>query len=172
MFLDCGFSFTGNVGKAVSKGGELELSGRVTDALTLSAAIGYTDAKLAKDAPSLGALDGQHVQNVPKIGYSATVEYNVPFFRDSKGTLRLDHTWQDDSFRNFDPTTVSYRRQSNSLTNLRFSVEKDEWQFAAFVNNLFDEDPVLENLRQSATVRAYSTLRPRTVGISAAYLFN
>lgn len=42
--LPCAFSLVANTASAISKGGDLNVTVRATDALTLSAAVGYTDA--------------------------------------------------------------------------------------------------------------------------------
>jgi len=46
----CGVNYIGNLGAAVSKGGDLQTDFAVTDHLTLESAIGYTDAYYSKSS--------------------------------------------------------------------------------------------------------------------------
>ncbi|HEY8510293.1 MAG TPA: hypothetical protein VIL32_18195, partial [Steroidobacteraceae bacterium] len=68
----------------------------------------------------------------------------------------------------FDPELPDYQ-----IGNLRLGVRADQWEAAAFVNNIWDERAFLSLDRERGKLArvGYLTNPPRTYGISLRYMF-
>ncbi|MFX7784865.1 TonB-dependent receptor, partial [Acinetobacter baumannii] len=76
--------------EAIVRGGELEIQGQLGSHLELGAGAGYTKAVLARDAPNLGGLAGQQLQNVPRWNGSASAKYLFEPLAGYSGFVRAD----------------------------------------------------------------------------------
>jgi len=77
--LACGFQFTANAGSAESTGFELELAAAPMAGLSLSAAVGYTDAEITDAGGVAGVAKGDKVQGVPD--WTGTLSVHVANLR-------------------------------------------------------------------------------------------
>jgi len=187
---NCGFTFTANVGRAESKGAELELQARVTEALVIGSAVTLTDAKITSSLPGTGASDGDRMLTTPKWILQANADYKIPVGHHRALFLRGDYQYRTDQFRTFDkyicraaPGAVadpqrpvctgvgeipvanpSQVQGAYGSANLAFGLESASWTTQLYVNNLFDERPVIDRTDLLFTDRR-TTLRPRTVGV-------
>ena len=59
------------------------------------------------------------------------------------------------------------------VTNIRMGYTRGELNVAVFVNNVFNSTPLLSKFTITPTTNlvGYTTLRPRTTGVSANYKF-
>jgi outer membrane receptor protein involved in Fe transport len=173
----CGFGFTDNIGKAASKGGELELQARVTRALTAGASASYVNAQV-----SSGPNSGQRVENVPDWSFNVNMNYAVPLVRDWRGSFHFDTSYTGRSTRNFTPITSYHIADHYTLTNARFILQKERWEVALFATNLFGARTPLDEalgplnataarIAGEAPYNVRTTLRPRTVGVSITFDF-
>src|SRR5690606_651180 len=76
--LSCGFAFTTNLGKATSKGAELELKAAPVRGLDLGIAVGYIDAQLAEASPSGLGKKGDPTLQTPEWTVALETQYTVP----------------------------------------------------------------------------------------------
>jgi outer membrane receptor protein involved in Fe transport len=186
----CGFSFTANVGKARSDGGEVEVTALATERLTLAAALSYTDAKITDAVFGTGARDGDPVLATPKWILRLSADYRRPLNDDATLFARADYQYRSSQWRNFDrficrvtpgavadPTrvacpkaneipvaNVAHVQDGYSSTNASIGVELARWTAQFYVNNIFDEAPVLD-YRNILSTSQNTTLRPRTIGV-------
>ena len=72
----CGLTYNANAGKARTKGIEFQASWALTDALRADFGASYIDAKLAQDAPALGAFDGDRLPGSPKVNANFSFQYD------------------------------------------------------------------------------------------------
>ncbi|MDT9599182.1 TonB-dependent receptor [Sphingosinicella sp. GR2756] len=72
----CGLTYNANAGKARTKGAEFQASLAITDALRADFGASYIDAKLAQDAPALGAFDGDRLPGSPKVNANLSLQYD------------------------------------------------------------------------------------------------
>ncbi len=164
----CGFSFTGNLGKAVSKGFDLEVSARLGEHVRLGFTGGYTDAHLAQGVPGAGSK-GDPIQNTPRWTTSQSVELSYPL--DEKWTARLEarNEYYDKS------VDVLGAKPSYDLVNASIGANTDRIDAKLFVKNLTNERADLQNtLSQLANIPAYNRIainQPRTIGISIGYRY-
>jgi len=175
--LACGFQFTQNAGSAESKGFELELQSMPMDGLTLTAAVGYTDAEITDDGGVAGVSVGDKVQGVPDWTGTISAQYMWSAFGDWDGLVRADGNYYGDSFSaNNEGVGANARlRESWSALNLRAGIINEAWDLILFVDNVTDERA---NLADSRSIAAETpgrprlvVNRPRTIGVEARFRF-
>lgn len=177
IVLQCGFNITANFGKAVSKGGELEIELRPTDQLTFGGGFGYTDATLKSDVPGTAARDGDRLQNVPKWTVNASAEYHDDIGDSLKGFARLDYSYVGPANFLYDRTSPFYRRAGFSVFNTRIGLDpvNAPWEAALFVTNIFDKrgatDLPVAISADLPTTRRIALNQPRTIGVNLGYRF-
>jgi outer membrane receptor protein involved in Fe transport len=98
VYLVCGLGFVPNLGEVTGKGGDIEISWRATEALTLSLNGAYTDSyydgsqALKSNSGSVNLVSaGNHLPASPW-NFNATAEY-VLGWGDKKPYLRLDYQY-------------------------------------------------------------------------------
>ena len=171
--LGCGFQFFDNAGKAESKGFEVELMAAPIDGLTLTMAVGYTDAKITDSEGVSGVEVGDLIQGVPNWTVSASGEYIFPVSNDLDGFLRGDFNHYG---RSFSTNNGEQRlRPAWSALNLRAGVIMEEWEVTLFVTNVTNTHA---NMADSRNIAAevpgrprIVTNRPRTIGIDVRTRF-
>jgi len=161
----CGYVITANAGDARSQGGELEVVGRVTDALTLRMNFGYTDAKITKEVQGSSAQEGQHVLEVPDVSLSLGAEYNRPISDRADLFLSTNWTYTGKSYGSYSVTDSDYRREAYWVGNLDIGVQYDDWRLSAFVKNVLDDRTIIQK-PSVLFVRQGLTVYPRTIGLS------
>jgi outer membrane receptor protein involved in Fe transport len=167
----CGVNYIGNLGAAVSKGGDLQADFAVTEGLTLESSIGYTDAYYSKTSfpgplattpvsAEGNAVVGQGGNAPAPWTFSLGAEYKFRLF-DHGSFVRLDAEHQTKNNRltaASDPTTVQYFTCANlsggagscytappafTFVSMRAGTDIAGWNVEAFVDNLLDRHPLL-----------------------------
>lgn len=172
--LACGFGFVGNVGEAVSKGFELEVSANPFNGFDLTASVGYTDSKFTFDSPEVGIADGDRLPSVPKWTASLSARYSFPIAGSYSGYVYGDFQYVDkslsDSFRTNGSLAI---KDSYKMVNFRFGSEFGEnWEIALFLDNAFDVRPVMNHKVYAgfdSLSPETSISRPRTFGLRLSY---
>ena len=171
------YAFLTNAGKARIRGGELDVTLRPVQGLTLTAAGGYSDSKLTEDQSNAAVLitastgkKGDPIPFSPKWTASASATYNWPLNARLNGLVRADYAYTgktQSTFRKTDPYYTSYGNYST--VNLRIGVENEKWGAYLFCQNLTDK---VGNLSVTSgygyTGLTYSIL-PRTVGLNVRF---
>ncbi len=168
--LPCSYQITQNAGEAIVRGGELEIEGQVGSHLHLGVGAGFTKAVLARDAPSLGGVAGQQLENVPRWNGGASATFNFSPAPDYAGFMRADAQYVGISYPDFDRTDPATFQRAYSLLNLRAGVVHQRWELDLFLDNALDRQAHLskfisDNYDASTRTRMY-TNRPRTLGLS------
>lgn len=179
--LDCGNNFVANLGKARSKGVDLQVTVSPTYGLSLSAAVAYTDARyttsVTANSSSYITLAGQRLFVSPwSMQLSGDYHFEMP---DShvEPYVHADYNYAS-GFDFSQPLLVGYdasdyHSYARQITNMRVGARVDEMDISLYVNNLFNSRDLLNshhNLSSSALFRN-STYRPRSYGITASYRF-
>jgi len=179
VLLQCGFGFLANTGDAESKGAELEWSFAVTDALLLSANVGYTDAELTSTVASAPGEVGDPLLSVPEWEYSAAVDYSRAITSQWNGFARLSYYYVDEVARSYDLDSPFRFRPSYEQVNLQMGVNSsnDNWRVTLFARNLLNEvaESGVYDSNTAADLpftRAVAIIQPRTVGLTVGYNFN
>ena len=175
--LACGFQYTANAGEAESQGVELEIAAAISDGLTASLGIGYTDAEITDAGSTAGVSKGDAIQGVPDWTVNASVEYAFPLKNGWEGLVRADGNYYGDSYSSNNETSAATQRlrESWSAVNLRATMMNDSWEITLFAHNVTDERA---NLADSRSIAAETpgrqrlvTNRPRTIGLEARMRF-
>ena len=173
--------FVQNATNATSKGGEIELLARLTPQFTWNVGYGYTDATFGSfpnaipiDQVGFGTVDatGNRLPFAPRHTFNTGAEYRFPILDGTDGWLRVDYRYVDSQFA--EATNDANRiLGSFDLVNVRFGIERDRYNFALFINNLFDEEYTLgvQSLETYYTGLNRSVGAPRTFGGVFNYFF-
>ncbi len=174
----CGYPLTQNAGNAQSYGPELEITARLTDALTLSFSGAYThaalttvNAALTKADPAL--VDGTPILNIPKYTESTALTYRTPFNDDYQYMARISNSYVGPS------TDISFgyvQLAPYDLVNFRTGLEGNHWSGYFFIDNLTNKHAELSVNTTSfswviPSLTRVATNLPLTIGVNLAYKF-
>ena len=175
---DAGFDYETNVGNATSYGLEAELKARVTQALTLSASLGFTHATFDADNPAFGLYKdgkdnirkGDSVEGVPKASASLGADYHWALNDAVNAFVRGNGQWTGKSHGTVFRGDADYERAAYFTADASAGVNWDKWEVTAFVKNLNGNHTQIQHPSVQNVNEAYY-LRPRTIGVTANYEF-
>jgi len=178
----CGFKYTTNLGSAVSKGFDLQGEWLPIDALAIDFSLGYTDAHYTTSSAigsSFLALKGDKLPGSPWT-FSLGAQYNTQVMgRDS--FVRVDYVYSsretgmtpplDPASSSYDPGLVG--QPETDVVTLRAGTTVGNLNVSVFADNLLNSHPQLNYTHQDQYTLLYeaTTLRPRTVGVTAIYRY-
>jgi outer membrane receptor protein involved in Fe transport len=184
----CGFQFVANLGSATSQGLDVQADIQATDKLSITVAVGYTDATYDESVRGGAAAtanlisDGDHIPGAPWTGALST-QYSFTAFGGRDSYVRGDYQYA---------SKQSYRTPGNNpangtytpfnvfvppATNLLSLRAGTQWSMgldlSLFVNNVFNSHTVLAQSASPGPVLLLqqSTFRPRTYGLTAMYRY-
>jgi outer membrane receptor protein involved in Fe transport len=169
IVLSCGYPYNTNVGDAKTYGPELEMSAKVTDAITVDLTGAYTQAYISapKDTPGLPLSAGTRINNIPKYTGNLAVNYETMLADDYKFTARLAEAYvgpvEDAAY--YRETLGSY-----GLMDFHLGLGRNAWVASVFGTNLTNKHAALtiDNTVfawQQPTITRVSTNQPRTIGV-------
>lgn len=170
---DCFGLLTLNLGTANSDGSEVEATARLTNNLSIHAAVGYEDARLTKASPGTEYHVGEPLSGVPKWTSSASADYELP--------QKWGHYFALGSY-SYTGSSLSYSelasgllRKSYQLVDLRLGAVYHGYTLSLFAKNLFDARP---NLGDEVPITALAENRyrylvglPREIGVDLRVRF-
>ena len=192
----CSSRIVFNVQNAHSMGLEFELGLQPADGLDFSISGSVIEAEFDTTLPgaltaATGIRDGNRLPSVPKFQISATGSYEWPISDSTKaflaasfshvGTRYTQPADQENNPRTFvsglpfggatgnGATVVDLELPSYDLVNLSAGVKMDDGlSFTVYVNNLFDENPLLafDRERGGRARLGYHVGQPRTMGVT------
>ncbi len=194
----CEISFISNLGRAVSKGIDLELQASLTEALLLDLAAGYNSARYTQDSrlsstestPIVAngdAIVGQtsesgYGQATTPVTVAAGLEYRFNLL-EHESFLRVDYTYegrakwptaaQDPNTLQYDPN--NYVLPGTTFTTLRGGMQFGSLSLSAFCDNLTNTHAItaynwsINPGDGSSRLERQYTFRPRTIGITAIW---
>src|SRR5205807_103353 len=166
----CQIQWTDNLGDAVSKGFDVQADIRATEALSIDASFGYTDARYTKDAfpsaaittgpnpPSPLVVNGDAIAGPNGIGtgisippWTAAIGVQYKFAAFSRESfVRVDYEYEaadkwthaalDSRTSQYDPT--GFPMGSRSFASLRAGTNVADWAVSFFVDNLTDSHTI------------------------------
>jgi outer membrane receptor protein involved in Fe transport len=191
----CNHSYVVNSGSARSQGFDVQAQAKVVGGLSVSAQVGYTDAKytsaLTSPAPAsaLLILKGDRLPT-PKWSLNLGAQYDFAFAGRYDAYVRADYQYASSYASTFGPGTSSYRPDqyifpSADFVTMRAGVRMDRIELSVFANNLFNSTDVLSRTggrsgcnnaactapRTVVPVYFDTTYRPRTIGATLQYRF-
>jgi outer membrane receptor protein involved in Fe transport len=173
--LPCSYQITENAGAAVVHGGELEVQGTVSGHLQLGAGVGYTKAVLDADAPNLGGVKGEQLENVPVWNGNANAKYLFTPRDGYDAFVRADAQFVGESYPFFDRSDPATYQRAYATVDLRTGLLHEAWELNVFVTNVLDKqaelsDYLSDNYSATTRVRMF-TNQPRTTGMSLRWKF-
>lgn len=189
VFLGTGFTLL-NAGKQSTLGAEVEGRYTIADALTLSAAGTYLDAKYDEFTAAQGAsvggvptdLSGQRVSGIPELSLSLSALYNHDFANGMSGYLRGDFQYESPvQIVDGIPTITNSAGQTSALerevktVNASMGLDLDNGvELSIWARNLFNDEYLLSafpGVAQAGIINSYASA-PRTYGINARVTFD
>jgi iron complex outermembrane recepter protein len=175
----CGTSPNVNFGEARVRGVETELSWRALDSLTFDLAAAYTEAEITEDLVPLNVQAGTPLSGVPDWTVSVSGQNDFVFRNGWEGYVRAEYQYVGDANRYIDTGggQPDLHRGAYDVVGLRASLITGAYEFSLFADNLLDERPIISEGFGSFAPgfngqgAARTTIRPRTIGISAAIRF-
>ena len=185
-----GFDFETNTGNATSFGLEADLQARVTENLTVKAALGITHATFDADVPDLGrpsmtlpdgtkvpdpsqpynVRKGDQLQGVPVATANLGFDYHWAVSDAVGAFVRGNGQWTGKSHGQLLRSDPDHDRPSYYVFDASGGVNFDKWEFTAFVKNLANNHVAIQHPLVQYVTEAYY-LRPRTIGVSGNYEF-
>jgi outer membrane receptor protein involved in Fe transport len=147
--LPCGYYLQLNGGSASINGGEIELAGRVTDALTMRFGAGYekTDIVNPGALSFAGVAAGAPIQDVPAWTASLGAVYTQPLTPRLDGFVSADYSYTGNSVSLLNGGSGLYgERPVYSLANLRFGVKHEKQELSLNIHNLSNAKPNLGDI--------------------------
>ncbi len=159
--LTCGFQFRANSGQAKIKGFDLEVHGRPTANLDLSAGVGFQHARISEASPLLQALQvGDRVYEVPDWTANAAASYTIPLTSESGFVGTVTYSYTGDSVSASVDTKNPRLRPGYHLLDARLAYRLRNYEFAFVGKNLTDTEA---NLGDNRSLAAETVGRPRLV---------
>lgn len=184
----CSEAFTGNRGKAVGRGFDLQVDAIVVEGLKLSATVGYTDLyypDAAYGAPSNGVAPllngaGDKLMNQWTTAVDAEYSRDVDaLWTNARSYIRVDYRWVDNPARpdpyvaGYDPVPYEYSTRAYGLLNIRLGVVHAGLDLSVYVMNATHSEPIVGFDRDTIPDPLYyaTAIQPPTVGLTALYRF-
>jgi iron complex outermembrane receptor protein len=163
-----------NAGEVTSQGIEVDLNIALSDALTVWATYGYTDASFDsfKDGGGPGVdYDGNSLPDAPENTFSLGVEGRYPI-ASGEWVFSFDYNYRDSFFTNPDNAAVS-AVDSYDLVNGRIGYEAEGARWSAFIwgRNLADSSDAIYASRAFLGIGREVYLEPRMYGLTLQYNF-
>ena len=191
-----------NVPKARSVGVEAELTMRVNDNFDFAVSASLIDSEFRSDVTSTdddgnvsilaGISSGARLPTVPRFQMAASGTYTRPVANSFDGFITgtvvhvgsrftqsgdvdlgvVDLTRIPIGAPSVDTFTFDPRLPAYTIGNIRFGVRNDRWEFALFVNNVWDEVARLALDQERGTLARVGFLnnQPRTFGFNVRFI--
>jgi iron complex outermembrane receptor protein len=128
--------YIANVGRATSRGAELEVAARPHPQVTVFGALGYTRARFKAGSLSGGVdVGGKRLPNTPRETATLGVEVARPLGRQYAVSGRIEAVYLG-SFEYNNANTA--RQDGYTITNLRASVQRGRYAVDLWVRNVFE----------------------------------
>jgi outer membrane receptor protein involved in Fe transport len=175
-FLECGYSFEFNGGKAESDGMELEFTAFLTDSLKLAFGGAYIDAHLTEDLPTTGAPAGSKLPGVAQLSWNVSVDQRIEFGQDRTLFAYAGFRYVDESVANIPPPGQPLLGSpAYEIVDLRIGFETSNWAVSLFAQNLLDEYAIVNFVDDGGLNVAgdwNNIIRPRTIGLDVRVNFD
>ncbi len=149
-----------NIPETNIDGLELEIALHATDALVLSAGVGYLDSR---------TTDGVRPPFTPEWTINTQIDYTVPLSNDWNLIAHTDYSYEGNQITNSGLQTVV---SAVGFMNIRIGIENNRWRSTLFVKNALNKRTIENalNLRPSGAYLRGQNL-PRSYGIELSYKF-
>jgi iron complex outermembrane recepter protein len=164
--LTCGYTFTGNEGRAGVNGVEYEGQYVLPAGLRITSNATYTEAELAEDVPATGGHKGDRLQNTPRVTAGGALLYTTVLPDALQLTGRIGGTYIGNRI---DATFGINELPGYFLGDARLTLLAEKWSVGLFLDNFTDRRAALSDVVPlSSSLQSYNriaTNQPRTLGI-------
>jgi outer membrane receptor protein involved in Fe transport len=167
----CGYYVTLNVGNAEIYGGELEVSYRPINGLTLGITAAYQHAAITSTDNSQTVAVGQRLIDVPYDSLTASVQYDYPLNSEMTLAVHADYDWTGRSNGSYQYGNSNYYNPSYGVLNASVGIETEAYDVSLYAKNLDDNRTIIQQPELNTVIEGY-TMRPLTVGVTAKFRFN
>jgi len=160
-----------NAASAEAYGAELEVIATPASGWTIGVNVALTESELIN--PVENSASGNEIANTPKTAATAIVRYDHQLANGNALNAQIATSYRSETATNTGAGLSSFLGSTEyTLTNARIGYEMGNWSFAAFINNLSNEEyitslTVLSDF--SFAQRFYG--EPRTYGVEVMYDF-
>jgi iron complex outermembrane recepter protein len=169
----CGFNGTVNGGDASGNGAELEVTAKITPALSANLSASYVYNKFDSVTPNLGYVPGERIPGAPEENAAAGMQYNFALNGQWTGYARGDYVYVGDIhylFGQGDDAT-NLLQGGYAQANLRVAFRRANLSLEFFGNNVTDKRAAVATGDPSQGGYTY-LLRPREIGIELRYSYD
>jgi iron complex outermembrane receptor protein len=176
---DCGFSFVGNLGEATGIGGDVSARFKVTSDFLAGINAGYvslTYNDAINEGPNAVLVEKGDTIGGPPFHASAWTLYNFNVFN-RRAFYRVDFSYQNGNPA-VDSRTYSYDSTLPAVgplksLSMRLGTNVGGWELSVYGNNITNnESPTaISHDIPGSPIYYYSSYRPATYGLTAAYRF-
>ncbi len=175
------FTIIGNAGDATVPGFELELQALLFEGFEVSAAVGYTHGRFDGTQPRQGLLlnqteDGDRFPGVPDWTPSLSAQYTRPmsggFLNGFDAVIAGDWSYRSSKTTGLRVAAGDFKKLDDYyLLNVRAGLTSEHWDVWLRVNNLTDALPELSGRIVDSEPYRFTSLRPRTYGVTVTYRY-
>lgn len=183
---NCPFTFTTNLGKAMSRGFDISAQWQVFDQLVAGVSVGFNNSQYTQTIRSAGAtqdiVTAGHILGATPWTIDGTAEYRIPGLigREAYVTAISEYhsnitgktDFNDPNYSTYDPLIHNPRSTLN--VDLRAGARFDSgWDISLFADNLLNRANVIQATRDATTAQIfhYDPARPRTIGVTVSERF-
>ncbi len=171
VFFRCGTIAVLNVGKARSRGAELEASWAPIRSLIFNVTGAFTDATLRKKTSAIIAQVGDRVPNVPRFSGSASTEFRHSLDSDSAFYVRGVFSYIGSSFDEFQSLPNVSRVPVNASVDAAVGLTLARYDFSVYAKNLTNRLNVTSVDPDRRVPTTYGVAPPRTIGAEVRLRF-
>jgi outer membrane receptor protein involved in Fe transport len=171
------FNYTGNAGKARSRGAELTLDWQATPNLLWMTSAAWTDATLREDVANLpqvsgvlGVKKGERLPGQARFSMSNSMTYNWTIGENRDVFLRLDHQYVGKSYNTFTQAGALVMGDYNTF-GAGVGVTLGATEVALRASNLGDTDGRMNSFFSSGQTPTAKYLSPRTLSLQVSRRF-
>jgi outer membrane receptor protein involved in Fe transport len=168
------YSYNVNASRARSQGFEIAASLRPVPPLTLAATLGYNDAELREDIPTIAGSPAKGTPLPFSTPWSASLaaDYDLAVGNDTTASFGFTINYLDRRKGNFQAYGQALY-PAFTTADLRASLEHQGWMLSAFGSNIFDKRVAISGDERAIGFPVYQILinRPRTFGVELSKRF-
>jgi outer membrane receptor protein involved in Fe transport len=175
-FLDCGWGYTSNVGRADTKGLELDIRVKANKNLEISGGIGLLDPVIAEGGAFLEAEANDRILYAPKVTGNLAASYSISL--NEKTTLFFNANMQHSGERlgTYSPEdSPEGIFPAYTFVNTRIGLQMPKYEISLFGNNITNIQANYGDIQSFAGNipgrPRYATNRPRTIGLQGRIYF-
>ncbi len=178
--VQCGYGFTGNLGKAASRGFDVQARWALGDRWSIYGTTGLTDARFTQTLSDNGQILAKAGDSLatPEWTGTAGIERGFDLWASADGYARIDYQFTGPYYRGGSADTFGYdgtvrNAPAQHALSARAGAKFSGWDVSLFGNNLLDSSASLYRYRDSVYSFGFRDLRPvpLSVGLAGEYRF-